>query len=392
MKKIKLIGTYFEQSHGDALLFECVKHLYMEIAKKNEEEIDVEFVDILGKEKISYNNENTKSSSLKKMLKKIPILNRILKNIKNKVFLKKIKRFYEKKFKDADLIVVVGGGLFKYNVRTNFAPIFKLIIEIGEKRNIPIVFNALGIEGIHNERDKWFKVLKKAINKDIVKMCSTRDRIDILEKYIGNSKILCKKVADTGVWTSEALRIKKDEKSDIIGLNIITPTRFWDYNKKISEKSLLEFWKNIIDKLSQKGYKINIFTNGMIEDFNFSKKVLEYCGLEEQILMPSPKNEIEMVTNISKCKAIIANRLHTCIASYSMDIPVIGIAWNDKLLYWGKEIEQENRFFDFDNLNEEKILNELEIAIKYGYDQNYKSKFKNTIYEFIEKSFNFIKE
>lgn len=391
MKKIKLVGTYYEQSHGDALLFDCVKYIYSEIAKKNNIEIDVEFVDILGKTKINYNNSNTQNS-LKKIIKKIPVLSKCLKKLKNILFIKKIKKFYSKVFEDADLIVIVGGGLFKYNVRTNFAPIFKLIIEIGQKKNIPVVFNAVGIEGKHNSKDKWYKILQKSINKDTVKLCSTRDRIDVLKEYIYNPKTVCEKVADTGVWTSEALKIKKDENSNIIGLNIITPTRFWDYNKGISEDNLLKFWKDIIQELLRKNYNIKIFTNGMIADYNFAKKVVDYCKLKGDILLQSPRNEIEMVKNISNCKAIIANRLHTCISAYSMDIPVIGIAWNDKLLYWGKEIQNDNRFFDFDNLDVKRIISELEKAINDGYDQQYKEQFKKTIYEFIEKSIYLIKE
>ena len=289
------------------------------------------------------------------------------------------------------MIVIVGGGIFKYSVRTNFVPIFKLIIEIAEKMNIPVIFNAVGIEGIHNEDDKQFKTLEKVINKNIVKMCSTRDRIDVLRKYIHNPETVCQKVADTGVWASEALNVEKDDNSNWIGLNLITPTRYWDYGKKITEEELITFWENTIKCLQDKGYSTKIFVNGMIDDYKFALKVLEHCGLSKDILLENPKNEIEMVNNIAKFKGIIANRLHSCIVAYSLDIPAVGLAWNDKLLYWGEEIKSPELFFDFDKMDYNEVINTLEKAMENGYDQQYKMNFRNSIYNFLEDSIKYIK-
>jgi len=82
--------------------------------------------------------------------------------------------------------------------------------------------------------------------------------------------------------------------------------------------------------------------------------------------------------------------LHSCIVSYSLDIPAIGLAWNDKLLFWGKEIEKPERFFDFNELDYMKVIDVMEKAIKEGYDKEYKAKFMNSIYDFIDKSLDYI--
>ena len=393
-KKIALIGTYYEQSHGDAVLFDCVKNIYDKLGEKYQINIECKYVDILGKKKINYESKK-EDSTIKRKIKSIKIIYKPLKAIREYIRKKKelkfLKKFYYDTFKDTHLIVIVGGGIFKYSVRTDFVPIFKLIIDIAEKLNIPVIFNAVGIEGVHNEKDKQFKVLKKTINKDIVKMCSTRDRIEVLKKYIHNPKTVCKKVADTGVWASEALNIKKDDNSNLIGLNLITPTRYWDYGKKITENELINFWDNIIKCLKDKGYSVKMFVNGMVEDYEFALKVLESCKLNKDILLENPKNEIEMVNNISKFKGIIANRLHSCIVAYSLNIPAVGLAWNDKLLYWGKEIKSSELFFDFDKMNYKDVVAALEKTIENGYDQCYKNDFRNSIYSYLEESIKYIK-
>lgn len=396
-KNISLVGTYYEQSHGDALLFDCVESIYNELGNKYKIDVNFKYVDILGKCQINYDEKQhlKKEKRLKQIIKKINVIYKPLKKIKqylkNKKQMNFLKKFYYASFKNSDLIVIVGGGLFKYSVRTNFAPIFKLIIEVAERMNIPVIFNAVGVEGVHNKEDKQFKILEKAINKNIVKMCSTRDRIDILEKYIHNEKTICQKVADTGVWASETLNIKKDDDSNLIGLNLITPTRYWDYGKKITEEELITFWENIIKGLKDKGYSIKIFVNGMIDDYKFALKVMKNCGLAKDILLENPKDEIEMVNNIAKFKGIIANRLHSCIVAYSLDIPAVGLAWNDKLLYWGEEIKAPELFFDFDRMDYNEVINSLEKAIENGYDQQYKEEFRKSIYNFLEESIKYIK-
>lgn len=393
-KNIALLGTYYEQSHGDALLFDCVEYIYSDLAKKYNLDMNFKYIDILRKTKINYENEYAKKiedNFIKNKLKKIKFLHKLVRFIKEKKNQHVFKVYFKNQLKNMNLIVIVGGGLFKYSVRTNFVPIFKTIIKVAKKYDIPVIFNALGIEGNHNEKDKSFKELKKIMNNDIIKMCSTRDRFEVLKSYIDNGNIICEKVADTGVWTSEALKIKKKSNSNLIGLNVITPERFLDYGKNISEEDLILYWENLICELKNRKYDIRLFVNGMIADYEFALKIAKRCKLKRNMIFKNPSNEIEMVKNISKFRAIIANRLHTCIASYSLDIPVVGLAWNDKLLYWGESIQLPERFLDYNELDYRKTIEILEQAIKVGYDQKFKEDFKKSIYNFLEKSIYYIK-
>jgi polysaccharide pyruvyl transferase WcaK-like protein len=399
MKKIVLTGTYFEQSHGDALLFDCVKYVFTNIAQQKNLDIEFEICDLFAKTSIpkASNHSLLKKSksffNIKGRIKRIikthtpsGLLYPLLKNNYNKKLF--LTDYYFEKFKGSDMIVIAGGGLLKYNIRANFAPIFTSVIQTAQKLNIPVVINAIGIEGRHCKKDLDYLFMRDALNNPIVKMVTTRDRIDVLDSYFIKNKYKdYKKVCDTGVWASEAFSISKNSRSNAIGLNVITPSLFRDYKKNISKQELLVFWSRIIDILLEKNYDFKLFTHGLIDDYIFAQEIIQFCNLNEDRLVNNPKNQRDIIKNISNFKGIIANRLHATIVAYSLDIPAIGLAWNDKLLFWGNEINCPDRFFDYNNFNPEIIVDKLEDAIITGYDQKHKSNLKNNIYQSIESSF-----
>ncbi|PTN10484.1 polysaccharide pyruvyl transferase WcaK-like protein [Mangrovibacterium marinum] len=400
-KKIVLVGTYYEQSHGDALLFDCLKYLYYTIGNKKNIQFDFVICDMFAKNKIDNTIKLSKHKHgslhfIKKTFKSVVhsiVSSKSLRLLINREYIgqKHLREYYYSKFIGSDMIVIAGGGILKYSVRANFSPIFKDIIQTATDLNIPVIINAIGIEGRHNSKDNDFTTFKNVLNNPIVKMCTTRDRIDVLEEYYkDNEHANFMKISDTGVWASEAFSVQKAPNSKIIGLNVITPSRFTDYGKDITKQTLLSFWSQVIQILDDKQYEFRLFTHGLADDELFAREIIAFCDLDEDKLTPVPNNQFELVNNISNFKGIVANRLHACIVAYSLDIPAIGIAWNDKLLYWGKEIKYPNRFFDFDQLDPLKIVESLEEAIKEGHDQKHISLMKDSVFNSINESFSFM--
>jgi polysaccharide pyruvyl transferase WcaK-like protein len=381
-KKIALCGTYYTESVGDALLFECVKYIYQKNATEKNIKLNFKIVDTYGRNRLYLNRKRT--SFFQYYTRKVVRLG--YKAIKKFFYKNKeinFKKYYLEQFKDCDLIVVAGGGLFKYSVGTDFVPVFTEINAAAKQLKIPVVYNALGVEGVHNPEDFQFKKMQKAFNKS-VKLISCRERIDDLKNYFQQMPYIeVSQVTDTGIWAKEAFRISKSD-SDIIGINPISPFFFNLHEKAISEEELLKLWIELILKIDQLGYKIQIFTNGNDSDYRFAKKVFEKVKKKivnniTQVEATSPK---EMMKNISKCRYIVANRLHTCICAYSLDIPVIGLAWNDKLLNWGKVIQKEDVFFDVNDFDIEKILDKISSLEKFSYDPLLRIKLKESINTF----------
>jgi polysaccharide pyruvyl transferase WcaK-like protein len=270
------------------------------------------------------------------------------------------------------------------------------IINIAEKHNVPVIFNAVGVEG-YDHNDINCMTLKKSINKPCVRQITTRDDIGLLKsKYITNNEIYLEKVADPAVWTKDAFNISKKENSEVIGLGMLREGIFRSNGIDIGLEELLRLWSDIIAELETKDIKWQIFTNGWPSDMKFAINLMKYLKREdeiEELVVPEPGNSKELIETIANYKGIIAGRLHANIVAYSLKVPSVGIVWNDKLKFWGKYIGYPERYFLHHDFDGRKIVDELLKAIEVGYNEEAREDFKMTtyksLYNFME---GFIKE
>lgn len=270
----------------------------------------------------------------------------------------------------ADLIIFAGGGIIKYK-REDFYAYIAEIVECAQKRDIPVYFNAVGIEG-YDETDEKCQLLKNALNSPCVKGISVRDDEKTLRhSYLTpNNNIWTKQVMDTAFFTKKVYRVSADKTSHVIGLGITRSRLFEDHGmSQINKEFQLRFWKEIINLLEQKGYRWKLFVNGFKSDFDFAQEVLEYVGKGEEgekYLVPRLAEGQELVETIASFQGIIAGRMHANIIAYSLGVPSIGLVWNDKLLYWGNLIGYPERFIENGNFQAEIIVNALKKSISQG--------------------------
>ena len=86
-------------------------------------------------------------------------------------------------FRYADAIIFAGGGLIKYK-NENIWNLVCDIVSHAEKYNVPVYFNAVGVE-LYDENDERCQALKEAVNKDIVRGISIRDDYDLfMDNYL----------------------------------------------------------------------------------------------------------------------------------------------------------------------------------------------------------------
>ena len=76
-----------------------------------------------------------------------------------------------------------------------------------------------------------------------------------------------------------------------------------------------------------------------------------------------------MVNIISGFKGIIATRLHSNIIAYSLQVPAIGLVWNNKLKMFGQNIGYPERFIEVENFDEKNIVDKMEKAIMELYEK-----------------------
>ena len=384
-KKIALVGTYYTESVGDSLLFECVKYLYKKNALKYGIELKFKVVDMYGRANIKRINRSFSARVVRKLMRmsgynfKYIKLNTATPNYS----------YYLNMFEDCDMVVIAGGGLFKYSVARDYTDVFRDINNAAKALSIPVVYNAVGVEGEHDINSEKFQKMKESFN-DSVKLFSCRERFDVIRDYFGgDSTIPIFLVADTGVWIKETFaKFINNKDKKIIGINPVGQHFYNMHGKMVQRAELLQFWSNLITLLDSSEYTIQIFTNGNSNDYWFAKELYDNVKrkVRSKMVLREAKTPTDMVKNISRCGVIIANRLHTCISAYSMGIPALGVAWNDKLLNWGKTIKLDEYFFDFNEMDVEKVYIAVNKIKDIHYDEEHKEELKLSIDRFADEA------
>ena len=373
MKKVAVIGLYAIKNAGDNILCEATQYL---IKQKNPE-VQIVEVDV---------NPRIKSY---KGLELIPFwISKVLIRISGSIFKYensskfryyyeyfmwwlKINRKFNAQLKDVDAIVFAGGGFLKF--RTQGLNYFvEQIMKIAKKNNIPVMMNGVGIEG-YSETDIRCQRLKKAINQDCFKVITTRDDIDTLKNnYIVNPNTKIAHVGDPALWVPECYNMKRNENpSNVVGINVIRGRVYQAYGNTLSEFELLNFYKKLVQGVEERGWDWVLFSNGMAADQKFGAMLLRALGCSDRTkILPTANNSVDFLEQIRSFKLVFGARLHACITSYALDVPVVGLIWSEKLRIFADVIGKKNSYFEESELNIDNILDAMEREMNSNYDKS----------------------
>ena len=373
MKKVAVIGLYAIKNAGDNILCEATQYL---IKQKNPE-VQIVEVDV---------NPRIKSY---KGLELIPFwISKVLIRISGSIFKYensskfryyyeyfmwwlKINRKFKTQLKDVDAIVFAGGGFLKFRTQgLNYY--VEQIMKIAKKNNIPVMMNGVGIEG-YSETDIRCQRLKKAINQDCFKVITTRDDIDTLKNnYIVKSNKKIAHVGDPALWVPECYNMKRNENpSNVVGINVIRGRVYQAYGNTLSEFELLNFYKKLVQGVEERGWDWVLFSNGMAADQKFGTMLLRALGCSDRTkILPTANNSVDFLEQIRSFKLVFGARLHACITSYALDVPVVGLIWSEKLRIFADVIGKKNSYFEESELNIDNILDAMEREMNSNYDKS----------------------
>lgn len=373
MKKVAVIGLYAIKNAGDNILCEATQYL---IKQKNPE-VQIVEVDV---------NPRIKSY---KGLELIPFwISKVLIRISGSIFKYensskfryyyeyfmwwlKINRKFKTQLKDVDAIVFAGGGFLKFRTQgLNYY--VEQIMKIAKKNNIPVMMNGVGIEG-YSETDIRCQRLKKAINQDCFKVITTRDDIDTLRNnYIVNPNTKIAHVGDPALWVPECYNMKRNENpSNVVGINVIRGRVYQAYGNTLSEFELLNFYKKLVQGVEERGWDWVLFSNGMAADQKFGTMLLRALGCSDRTkILPTANNSVDFLEQIRSFKLVFGARLHACITSYALDVPVVGLIWSEKLRIFADVIGKKNSYFEESELNIDNILDAMEREMNSNYDKS----------------------
>lgn len=251
--------------------------------------------------------------------------------------------------------------------------------DVCANENIGLYFNAVG-HTINRNEDNELMAWKEIFAKPAIKYVSCRDEIGFFKKVCSYAELVCCSAA----YSAEIYNMKKDYSSNTIGSGVIRPDAFEDYGIVISYEKLVDFYKQLIDKLFEIGYEVKLFTNGLTRDYIFGEKIAEASGRED-ILIERPERIEELLNTISSFKGVIVSRMHAAIIAYSFDIPALCLCWNNKHKEFMKYAGVEERAIYPKNFSADYVVEVLKNAIGSGWPEEQKETYRTTALKSVDE-------
>ncbi len=386
MKSIVVVGWDKSLNNaGDQILIEATHYLCKKVSDNNI--IDMDW-------------ENTNRSVIKKVLRTlyyrfISLFSRInwdsnKKSTQLRYSLQKyyfelgVKSYYKNFLKNnnAIAVVVAGGGALKYKTQ-NHSFYTEILLETAARLGLPVMLNAIGIEGYSSEDIRCRKLIE-TLNSSTVKVVTTRDDIEALRNhFVLDKSIVTAKVGDPALWISNVYGIKKNENSNLIGINLVRGHIFLDYDEyPISFEETINLYCDIIKQLEKEGFSWELFTNGMTSDCQFGEIILEKIHRnDKEILIAS--NTADYVKMVSQFKGVIGGRMHALITSYSLDIPIAGFVWSEKIKYFGETTKIDSSLLEKEKISGENLVLCLKHSLITNYDIKTREILKQNTFDYI---------
>ncbi len=388
--KVAVLGLTSNKNIGDYLLVESTKYLlrdYSENLVIKEVDVDPRDPAVYGRLAIVglkfYSAMRLAESALFKVIKS-PYLRYLYQYT---YWYLKLNSHFRKNLTGVDAIVFSGGGFIKFKTQgLNYLD--EQILKIARKRQIPVMMNAVGVEG-YDDNDVRCQKLKKALNFPNVQVITTRDDVDTLSKnYVTRNDLVTARVADPVLYLNAMLGGTEFQANDLVGINLINPENFRSYGGRLSVSSVTNFYKNLIVELKKRGQKFELFSNGMATDMRFGEKLIEDLNLPKDLLLPAPTSSKELVEQLRRYRIILASRMHAGISASAIGIPVVGMIWGEKIEMFSRIANVRQYYFDETELNPESMAELLSSGkvepLRESDVKQLKEKTKEYLYSFLD--------
>lgn len=388
--KVAVLGLTSNKNIGDYLLVESTKYLLRNYSETLRiKDVDVDPRDLKDYQGLAFlglkiHSAMRKAESAVFKLVKSPYL-RYLYQYAYWYF--RLNSHFKKTLTGVDAIIFSGGGFIKFRTQgLNYLD--EQILKIARKRQIPVMMNAVGVEG-YDENDVRCKNLKKALNFENVRVITTRDDVDTLAgHYVNRENLVTARVADPVLYLNAMLGNPTHKAKNVVGINLINPENFRSYGGRLDVNSVTNFYKNLIVELRKHGQAFELFSNGMAADMRFGEKLIEDLNLPKELLLPAPTTSKEFIELLRRYRIILASRMHAGISASAIGIPVVGMIWGEKIEMFSKIANVRKYYFDESELDAKNMAELLSggkvLPLREKDVQQLKESTKEYLYAFLD--------
>ena len=114
----------------------------------------------------------------------------------------------------------------------------------------------------------------------------------------------------------------------------------------------------------------------MDSDVEVGIRLLNDLKLPIGMLKATPSNARELVETIKDFKVVFGARLHACITSVALGVPVTGLLWDNKLKFFSETMKISEYFTDVADLTANNVINKLEKLEEYSLDIENRNQYK----------------
>lgn len=281
-------------------------------------------------------------------------------------------RYYSSFIKKASKIIFTI-GMLKYS--TQYCSFFfHLINSIANKYWKPVLMNALSIEKASPE-DWRYRQLVDAVAFPCVRAVTTRDGSEGLRRlkmdYIKDKNVTADYVGDPALWVPECFNVVRrtpiastEGDKRLIGIGLVRKGIFKLYHKDFSKDQVEDLYIRVISEVKKRGYDYFLFCNGIRSDYLFGQELVSKYGLPSEKLCPPPHSGKELIDILSRCDAVLGVRLHACVCSVALGVPVAGLIWDEKIESFSETMGIRQLFSTVEEFDEKLIVDKIESAMR----------------------------
>lgn len=297
-----------------------------------------------------------------------------------------------KLIQDCDVVIYGGTPVFNYLYQT-FYKRTSLTIDIAGEYGKPVILSAIGVDRYDEGNEKCERI-SAAINQPHVRLVTTRDNFDTLVKFRRpeHSSLPMSTVSDPAVFAGPVFLPFLSEHSDSkkkIGLFILRRNGFTDNYFDFPGTAAARFWLDLAAELERRGYDYEFLTSGHFGDEAFLDYLIRNYNVPPAKCIFNVNSPEFLAEKISSYDGVISCRLHPSIISFALDVPCIGINWNNKVSGFYHNIGYDDRVLYVDQLSAVGVADKIEQVMKEGIhkDETFIMSVYRTLFQSIKEIF-----